>query len=196
MFDRFTKFAAAAVLATGVASSASAQLGDYSGPYVGLLIGYGAVDLENEQANTKNSITGFDFAGFVGYEVRDGSLYYSGEFEIVESLKEDDVTGSSLEKQTSYALNARVGTFLTDGTLVYALAGVEMADFETSAAGQGGEEVLGLRIGAGAEFRALEDISVRSEVIYTTYEDSNIAGTDTDISDFTVRVGGVYRFQF
>lgn len=197
MFDRFTKFAAATVLATGVAGAASAQsLGDYSGPYAGLFVGYGAVDLENDSNNgSKDSITGFDFGGFVGYEVRDDRMYYSGEFELYETSKEDDVSNNGFEKQLGYALNARVGYFLSDGTLVYGLAGVELADFEVQ--GAGGEEVLGLRLGAGAEFRATENISVRSEMIYTTYEDANLgSGQTLDISDLTFRVGGVYRFQF
>ena len=71
-----------------------------------------------------------------------------------------------------------------------------MANFAVTT-GAGGEEVLGARIGAGAEFRATENISVRSEVLYTAYEDANLGtGSDLDISDITFRVGGVYRFSF
>ena len=198
MIDRITKITAGAVIAAGVASGAAAQgLGDYSGPYAGLLIGYGAVDFEaDDNTSAKESVTGFDFAGFVGYEVRTGRVYYSGEFEAYISTKESEDSNivDDLEKDVGYALSARAGYFLTDGTMVYGLLGLEMADFGGT---NGGENVLGARVGLGAEFRATNSISVRSEAIYTIYEDSNFgSGTEYDPSDLTVRVGGVYRFNF
>lgn len=204
MFDRFTKLAATTVLALGVAGGASAQgLGSYSGPYVGLMVGYGAVDLESSGSNQpKESMTGFDLLGFVGYEVRQDRTYYSIEGEVYVSGKENDIgngaASGGYEKDIGYAANIRAGYFMTDGTLLYGLAGLEIAEFTASTAGnaESSETILGARLGLGTEVRATDAWSVRAEYVYTIYEDASIGtNTEFDISDSTFRIGGVYRFS-
>lgn len=190
MFDRLTKLAAATALVAGVAGGAQAQgLGEYNGPYAGLFIGWGTAD--REANGVEEEANGFDLGGFVGYELRQERMYYSGELEISLSDKEDNV----IERGVSGFVNGRVGYFLSDGTLIYGLAGLGFTNFESSNSGQD-EDVLGYRIGIGAEFRATETISVRPEIAYTIYDNDKMGtGTEQDVDDLTFRVGGVYRFQ-
>jgi len=195
MFDRFTKLAATTALALGIAGGASAQgLGSYDGPYAGLFIGYGSIGVEPDGGPgggfAEGELEGFDFGGFVGYEFRQERMYYSGELEIGIGMKEDN----NFEEGMAIGLNARVGYFLTDGTMVYGLVGLRGTEIE--AVNGEDETVLGLRLGAGAEFRATDTISVRADYSYTIYEEARLGlATEHDISEHSFRVGGVYRFQ-
>lgn len=197
--NKFITALAAAGFATLVTGAAHAQgLGSYSGPYAGLAIGYGTLTTEGGTAAgvPDGDASGFDLVGFVGYEFREERLYYAGELELNASMKEDN----NFEKGVGFALNGRVGYFLTDGTLLYGLLGFEAANVEYTGAPAGTdnaeETILGLRLGAGAEFRATDQVSIRAEYVYTIYEEAALgSGTDLDVTDGTFRVGGVYRFQ-
>jgi opacity protein-like surface antigen len=164
-----------ALTATGAiaATTASAQDGDWTGPYVGLSFGSATADLgaadETEQL----------YGGFAGYDYDLGQWVVGAELEF---QKTNDLSLGGTEVDDFTRLKFRGGYDLGN-TLVYATFGG--AQVNTSLGNENG--FLG---GIGLEYRVTDQFSVGGEFLSHRFED--VGANDLDANTISLR--GIYRF--
>ncbi|KAA2234357.1 outer membrane protein [Salinarimonas soli] len=174
-------------------------------------------------------LDGSDLDGVVGgvhagYNVQFGSIVVGVEGDIeatgIESKRVETYTAGGVVFTDSYkatldyqaSLRARIG-FAFDRALVYATGGVAYGDFGarfSSTAAVGGvsvtnsikfsDDAFGYTLGAGVEYAVTNNLTVRAEYRYTSYDlgrfdDRTVGlGASSEPDFHTVRVGASYKF--
>jgi opacity protein-like surface antigen len=181
-----------------------ADIGDdpFSGPYIGVLAGYGSLDsrvtgVRGPQRDSTNLTADFGNGGATwgllgGFGRTFGSWYAGLEAEGQPSelswsfardsavVTEPSVRNIDVEKSLSYGLAARLGYLAGDRVLVYGRAGTAWTEFTTQYS-QFGETIAdqddtlsGVRLGGGMEFQGSRGVFLRLDYTWTGYEDLDI----------------------
>lgn len=166
---------AAATLAPGAAFAQDAA--PFTGPYVGAVIGADRLQGGGDHDD------GFLYGGAVGWDWGFGQLRAGVEAEVTGSTQEEceagDATGDRvcLEAGRDLYIGGRIGTLVGSSTMLYAKAGYSNArlsvDYD-AASGIGsfrdGEDLDGVRLGAGIEHMLTRNIGLKAEYRYSNYE--------------------------
>ena len=171
------KFIVAALLAGSVATPALAQ---EAAPFTGLrvegLVGYDTTDVEGEGSD------GVAYGVGVGYDMQAGSAVFGIEGEATESTIDECVDDAIAVGDTLCAnlgrdlyVGGRVGAVVGGSTLLYAKAGYTntrvKADYTLGTTNTvEGDNLDGIRVGAGAEFALGPNTFAKAEYRYSNYE--------------------------
>lgn len=164
----------------------------WTGPYLGGLIGYGWGNFDN----------GVDADGFLGgiyggYNVQSGNFVYGLEADGIWSGQDGVLGGVSGDVNWTASLRSRFGwTF--DRHLLYATAGIAVADAELSSGGVSDSNThLGWTVGAGLETAWTDRVTSRVEYLFADYGSENYStapAINTGFDTHTVRVGLGFKF--
>jgi outer membrane immunogenic protein len=197
-------FAAAFAASLSMAGAASAQESVFEGVYVGGQAGYSVINVEvsvTGVGSADDDMDGFGGGGFVGFGGTNGSLYGSIEAEVGYDGADWSATSGGLtvdiEAQMTYGVGFRVGAVVADNFLIYGRVGWIRTNIEASATGFGSddEDFDGLRFGGGVEGMLADNIGIRGEYTYTSYDDPfNVSGVEFDLDQHLIRVGVAYYF--
>ena len=180
---------AACVMTLISAQTAQAQMGPWTGLYLGVNAGYGwGVD-------SNPSTDGFLAGMYAGYNWQFGSAVLGVEgdysFASLESGAANAAMGSVVDIDAIWSLRTRLGFTPTNNLLIYATVGY--GGFQTrmmSTAGNINDTQTGLAGGGGLEFLFSQNITGRVETLWYAGNGSDVAATDVG----TVRLGLAYKF--
>ncbi len=167
---------------------------DWTGPYIGALVGAGAVqtggifDSSDESSSgiflAQSSTVGVMGGGTVGWNIQNGQMVFGLEGDI--SFVDWDETsfqatntpdGINFESELFATARGRVG-YADGDLLVYGTAGVAFLTGELSdAGGSGGADgvdvfATGAVFGVGMEWAATESVTVKAEGLYVHFNDA------------------------
>ena len=171
-------FAAVFVAGLSTAGAASAQETVFDGFYVGGQVGYSSIDAEvsTSAGSAEDDIDGFGGGGFVGFGFTNGGFYGGVEAGIGYDGAEWSETGGGItvdiETQLTYDVGVRLGGVVSENVLVYGRIGWVRTNTEFTVTGLGSddEDFDGFRFGGGLEALIADNISVRGEYTFTSYE--------------------------
>ena len=168
---------AAAISATPASAQETAP---FSGVRVEGIVGYDTTDVEDENSS------GIAYGAGVGYDFQVGGLVAGIEAEASDSTLDEcvsdvDLVGDELCVQAGRDLyvGGRIGAAVSRNVLLYAKAGYTNArvaiDYEDGTAGtaldfEEGENLDGIRAGAGLEFALGPNSFAKAEYRYSNYE--------------------------
>ncbi len=170
---------AALVAGTAASPALAQQSGNFSGVRVEGIVGYDTTEVEDERTN------GVVYGAGVGFDVQSGNLVFGVSGEISKSTLDQCVAGVDIandrlcaEMGRELTIGGRIGTVLGDSTLLYAHAGYTNArikldyDHPTNNAldFSVGENLDGVRVGAGLEFAVGPNSFAKVEYRYSNYE--------------------------
>jgi outer membrane immunogenic protein len=197
----------AAVLMLGtVAANAAGPFGSnsaFDGFYVGGDIG-GAVSGTDAGDATKtinssgfattpgkyygNGVTGSLFGG---YGLTYNSFYFGAEANGSLSNLKTSIGDADLSRKYGFGIAGRAGYLVAPNTLGYGVVGWERGRFELNTASSNDKAWLdGLRLGAGVEHKLTQNISLRGEFDYISWQKKDGVSAD----EFALKAGVAYRF--
>jgi outer membrane immunogenic protein len=176
---------------------AAAPVANWSGFYIGALLGYTWGETENA-AVADPDIDGFDGGAYIGANYQWNQFVLGVEADALISGADGGTGGISAEQDWSASLRARAGIgldqFLLYGTGGVAASGVELSDATSS----DNNTLWGWTLGAGAEAMLKDNVTARVEYRYTDYEGETFtlgSGTgDADLQTHSVRAGVGLKF--
>lgn len=189
-----------------------ANAGSLDGAYVGVQAGalFGATELTYTDGTDTATADGISTDGavggvFAGYgKVYDSNFYAGAQLDL--SLSSADTSASvnnssgSLEVDNVITAGARLGYMFTPDTLFYGR--IAYSRLEWSASTNNGlsasDEENGLSIGAGLEAGITDSLSLRTELLFTNYEDTTVtSGNESltiDPTSLSATIGLAYLF--
>ncbi len=174
---------AAALLATGITSSAFAQSSTtpFSGLYFGGQVGYDSYKADYNVGGISGDfgLDGIQGGIFAGYNFRMDNfvLGLEGQFGLsdADSTFSDGIDTITTRAKESYSLTARAGALITDSTLAYVHGGWVKTKFKISDGFVSDSGRLdGWKLGVGLETLISETVSLRAEYAYSDYENTGI----------------------
>jgi len=170
---------------------------DWSGFYLGALLGYSFGDAESDEADELEA-DGIEGGGYIGANWQYDSFVVGIEADVLGSGLEGEADGLEVSQGINGSLRGRVGIAL-DQFLLYGTAGGAATELQLEDALDGDEQALwGWTAGAGAEAMVTENVTARVEYRYTDYADETFTlGDDeveNDLSTHTVRAGVGFKF--
>ncbi len=174
----------------------AAPVADWSGYYIGALLGYSWGEM---QAGTESAdVEGVEGGGYIGANYQWNQVVLGVEADALISGADGDLPGVSVDQDWSASLRARAGMaldqFLLYGTGGVAATGVEVADATSS----DDNTLWGWTVGAGAEALLRENVTARVEYRFTDYEGKTFTldsgSGDADLQTHTVRAGVGLKF--
>ena len=174
-------------------------LNTWSGPYAGVVLGYGfGGDARDKTAGNSIDQKGFLGGGFAGYNYDAGGVVVGAEADIGYSGVKGDNAGTSVKSGVEGSLRARVGYDLTPA-MVYATGGIAATNLEVKdATSDSNKTLLGVTLGAGVETKITESITARTEYRYTNYQTQTFnldsGATDRGLKEHQVNVGLGLKF--
>lgn len=216
MFVKSLKVMAASVAMSAVALGVSAQESradhapthDWTGPYIGALIGIGSIDATaSVDISGTQSVPLADYGVMggltVGWNAQDGHFVYGiegdvsfGEIDVGVNVFSESVT---LNTDLFATIRGRAGVAAND-IYIYGTVGVAILDGDVSRDFLGptpGFTAVGGVIGAGAELAVSQDVSLKAELLYAIFDESvDLGGGDEfNIDNFySVRFGVNWHF--
>jgi outer membrane immunogenic protein len=160
------------------------QVLDWTGPYAGMIAGYGWGTFAN---GISASINGAVAGAFTGYNFQRGRLVFGTEFDFMWSNRSD---GGTNAVNWSGNGRGRFGYLINDSLLVYGTAGVAAGGSFTAISSYTTE--IGWTAGAGVEM-GNDVVFGRVEYLYANYGTVAGAGTTT-LSTQEIRAGVGIRF--
>lgn len=159
----------------------------WAGPYGGFHAGWAFYDTDFTEipgGDPNVSGDGFVGGGLLGYNFQDGSLVYGVEGDVSLGDVTGQTNGHRFDLDITATLRGRVG-FASSSGLYYLTAGIGMGELDIKSVGFGGKDnqlLFGLMAGAGAEWLVGNGISLRTEYIFSHYDDStfNLGGGSID----------------
>ena len=181
----------------GPAPVVAAPVADWSGFYIGALLGYTWGDAEDDAGNSAD-IDGFDGGAYIGANYQWNQYVLGVEADALVSGADGSGGGISANQDWSGSLRARAGIaldqFLLYGTGGVAVTGVEVSDATTS----DDNTHWGWTLGAGAEALLRDNVTARMEYRYTDYEGETYTlssgPTEADLQTHSVRAGVGLKF--
>ena len=176
---------------------AAVPAGNWSGFYIGALLGYTWGEAEDDAANSVD-IDGFDGGGYIGANYQWNQFVLGIEADALVSGADGSSGGTNAEQDWSASLRARAGIAL-DQFLLYGTGGVAATGVEVSdATGSDSNTHWGWTLGAGAEALLRDNVTARVEYRYADYEDKTytLGGgpADADLETHSVRAGVGLKF--
>ena len=147
---------------------------DWTGGYAGLQLGYGMLDFGGAEDE------GIVYGGQLGYDYDMGSYVLGGEFDY--TMADINFGGTDVDSMARAKLRAG---YDAGPALIYVTGGAARADTSVG-------DDIGYVVGAGAEYKVFENVSVGAEYLYHKFDDFN--GTGSDLSGSTVAAKVNYRF--
>jgi outer membrane immunogenic protein len=167
---------------------------DWTGPYIGLLVGAGAVQTngnfdsaDNDSSEiflAQSSTVGLLGGGTAGWNIQNGDLVFGVEGDIsfvdwneTSFQMTNTPDGINFDADLLTTVRGRVG-YADGDVLIYGTAGVALLTGGLSdnggSAGADGIDILatGGVFGAGIEWAATENLSVKAEALYVSFNDS------------------------
>jgi outer membrane immunogenic protein len=200
-------FASQSVLATDVAVDPAAY--DWSGPYVGLQVGYGF----GESRHTVGVATSGDFTidGILGgvtagWNHQADALVFGieGDISAADIAGQDNICIESCESGIDWLGTARLRAgFAMDSLLLFASGGLAVggvnAEFDNGAGGgsSGDETNFGWTIGAGAEWGATDSLSFKVEYLFVDLDSFEYGPGPTEVEfnqNHIIRAGLNWHF--
>ena len=183
--DRRTSVATNVEPAAGGDSYNDDPYEDFTGIYAGGDLGYSLTE----------DVEGMNGSLFLGYGF-EHDMSILGAYAGVEVAHEwsgadGDAGTVSYEKDHAWLATFRPGISVYDDALGYAIVGYSRAEFE---AAEAEENVDGLVLGVGAQLNTQTAFKPRLEYTYTNYEEAEIAGSNFDPQENTIKLGAVFQF--
>jgi outer membrane immunogenic protein len=145
-----------------------APLNTWSGPYAGVVLGYGVGTTDTAPASIDTN--GFLGGAFVGYNFQNGPFVYGGEVDMGYNWMDGSSGGTSAESGLDGSLRARLGYAVTDSFLLYGTAGGAASRMEVSdAAGNDTQTMFGWTAGVGADAMLTDQVFGRAEYRYADF---------------------------
>lgn len=175
------KYLLAALLAGVAETPAMAQQDEpFSGVRVEGVVGYDTTDVEGEKSD------GVVYGSQIGYDIQSGNAVFGIEGEATDSTVDEcvqdvDIAGDELCLQAGRDLyvGGRAGVAVSPGMLLYGKAGYTNGrvaiEYDDGTAGstldfEEGENLDGVRVGAGAEMALSSNLYAKAEYRYSNYE--------------------------
>lgn len=147
---------------------APAPLNTWSGPYAGVVLGYGVGTTDTAPASIDTN--GFLGGAFVGYNLQNGPIVYGGEADMGYNWMNGSSAGTSIDTGLDGSLRARLGYAVTDSVLLYGTAGGEASRIKVSdAAGDDSQTMFGWTAGVGADAMLTDQVFARAEYRYVGF---------------------------
>lgn len=186
-------FAADAVMEEApVAPMEVPPLNTWSGPYAGVVIGYGFAGRTEDDTNSNTIDTnGFLTGGFAGYNWQVGNMVAGAEGDFGYNWADGSNAGVSSDSSWEGSLRARIGYVINPQILLYATAGGAAKKLEISdASGSDDNTMLGWTAGGGADIMVTERVFGRVEYRYTDFgsETFNTGTGDRSVDDSDHRI--------
>lgn len=186
-----------APVAVAPAPVAATPAVDWSGYYIGALLGYSWGETDSA-AVAGPDIDGFEGGGFIGANYQWNQFVLGVEADGLISGAQGSAGGIGVDQDWSASVRARAGIGL-DQFLLYGTGGVAASGVEVSDATSADDNVLwGWTVGAGAEAMLKDNITARVEYRYTDLEGKTYtldSGTgDAGLQTHTVRAGVGLKF--
>jgi outer membrane immunogenic protein len=147
---------------------APAPLNTWSGPYAGVVLGYGVGTTDTAPASIDtNGVLG---GAFVGYNLQSGPVIYGGEVDMGYNWMDGSSGGTTTKSGLDGSLRARLGYAVTDNVMIYGTAGGAATRMEVSdAAGSDSNTMYGWTAGVGADAMLTDQVFARAEYRYVDF---------------------------
>ncbi len=169
----------------------------WSGLYVGVNVGYGWGDFENNAGIGDIEADGFNAGGYVGYNFQSGPFVYGVEGDLAYSWLDGELAGVVAEQGFNGAVRGRVG-YALDPVLLYAAGGLAFTQAEATAGAVNDSNThIGWTAGVGAEAFVTQNIIGRVEYRYNDFgpETYNLgAPVEVELKSHEVRFGVGVKF--
>ena len=177
---------------------AAAPANDWTGFYLGALLGWTWADFGTDAAPGDIDADGIDGGVYAGANWQWGNFVVGGEADLIIPGVDGGEGGIGVEQGLNGSLRARAGIAL-DRFLAYGTGGAALTEAElSSAAGSDSSTLWGWTVGAGVEALLTPNITSRVEYRYTDYEDDTFtlggAPVNSDLSTHSLRAGLGYKF--
>lgn len=176
---------------------AAAPVNDWTGFYLGALLGYTWGTADTDAVGDVDA-DGIDGGLYAGANYQWGNFVLGGEGDLLISGVSGDDGGIGVDQGINGSLRARAGIAL-DRFLIYGTGGVAATQLELdSAAGSDDGMLWGWTAGAGAEALVTDNITTRVEYRYTDYQDETFTlgggNVESDFTTHSVRAGVGLKF--
>jgi len=190
-------FAADAVVAQDYAPAPAAAVYDWSGPYIGVQLGYGAGEayFDVGPGHEGVDLDGFVAGAYAGWNFQNGNFVYGLETDFNYSNVKQSGLGGEGGFDWYGSTRARVG-LTVDRFLPFATAGVAYSKVYIKEAGDPKESrtYVGWTAGAGLEYAFTDNLIGRAEYRYYDFGSKNWGGEDLKTKLHTGTVGIAYKF--
>ncbi len=191
-------FAADAVVSQEYAPVAPAAVYDWSGPYLGVQLGYGAGRASSNivgPIDLSVNVDGFVAGGYAGWNFQNGNFVYGLETDFNYSDVNKSEAGNEVGFDWYGSTRARVG-LAVDRFLPFATAGVAYSKAYYKEAGDGkvSKTYVGWTAGAGLEYAFTDNLVGRAEYRYYDFGSKDWGGADVKTKLHTGTVGVAYKF--
>jgi outer membrane immunogenic protein len=192
-------FAADAVTEAPVAPAAveTTPVFTWSGPYLGVLGGYGWGDGDASPAggSSSDNFDGGRLGAFAGYNWQFSNGFVAGvEGDVNYDWNENSYTGG-LDMDTGFSgsVRARVG-YAFDRALLYAAGGWTDTNISLDGPGSDDDTLHGWTLGAGVDYSFTDNVFGRLEYRFNDYGSGSLGGVDTDFDQHVINVGIGVKF--
>ncbi|MBT9368608.1 outer membrane protein [Rhizobium sp. CSW-27] len=180
-----------------VAQEPMAPAFTWTGPYIGLLGGYGWANGDfSGAAIGSDDFDGGRLGGFVGYNWEMSSGFIVGiEGDVNYDWNDNDYAGGfSAGTDWSGSVRGRVG-YAMDRALLFAAGGWTAANGFVDGPGIDSEETFnGWTVGAGVDYAFTDKMFGRLEYRYNDFGDKDVGGINADFDQHVVNVGIGVKF--
>lgn len=171
----------------------------WTGPYLGVVIGYGTGDFDADAAPGDLDVDGFQAGVYGGYNFDLGNQVVLGvEGDILWSGVEGDASDGEADESFNSTLRGRVG-YTMDRYMVYGTGGLAVANAEVDDTIESDSNThVGWVVGAGVEAALTDNVIAKVEYQYQNYgaESYDLSGgeTDVDYATHSIRAGVGLKF--
>lgn len=174
----------------------------WDGFYAGANVGYGWADADIDGTSFPEDIDGWLGGAQLGYNwaMSGVVLGVEGDYQLSDVKYHESAGGVDLDIGINHfgTVRARVGAdlgtfmpYLTAG-IAFGELGAELSSGATSISAD--EYGWGWTAGAGVEAMVMDNLSVKGEYLYTSFQDVEIDGVDVDAEAHIARVGLNFHF--
>lgn len=188
----------------------AAPVYNWSGPYLGMTVGYGWGESRHDEAGVGTSgnfdVDGWLVGGTFGYNWQSGNAVFGLETDISWSNIEGNgptgtLTAGPVRTELDWfgTLRARAG-FTADASLFYVTGGLAYGDVNARGVGvgSGSDWRFGWTVGAGVETMLSQNWTAKLEYLYADLGDATFytsaAPVRADLTNHIVRVGLNYKY--
>lgn len=159
---------------------------DWTGGYAGASLGYGDVEVQDDELDLTADGDGGIGGLFAGYQYDLGSIVLGAELDLNTSNIDLDNDAGSLDQV--HRLKLRAG-YDAGKALIYGVAGAAYAKVDA-----GPEDVseTGYVVGGGVDYMLTDNVIAGGEVLYHNFDEFDGSSTDVDATTVQARIS--YKF--
>ncbi|MGE4322237.1 MAG: outer membrane protein [Sphingobium sp.] len=158
-------FAAAAAVSAVSAPAFAQEAAPFTGPRAEVLVGYDKVDTNGSGIGNPDGLL---YGIGLGYDVAVGGAILGIEGEVTDSTANANYFGDDVDAERDLYIGARAGFVIGDQALAYVKAGYTNARIKQE--GFSGDNLDGVRVGAGLEYKLGGQLFLKGEYRYSNYE--------------------------